>query len=179
VVKAVIIASPGFTKDQFMEYMMAEAHHKDIQQLLENKGKFLTVHASSGHRHALREVLADEVVVSKLADTKAAGEVRVLNEFYEMLKKEPDRAFYGLKHIVAAAERQAVETLLLADDLFRAADISARAKYVNLVESVKTHGGSTHIFSTMHQSGEQLTQLGGIAAILRFPLPELEFADDE
>lgn len=31
-----------------------------------------------------------------------------------------------------------------------------------------------NIFSGMHASGEQLNQLTGIAAILRFPLPELE-----
>jgi len=96
-----------------------------------------------------------------------------------MLKKEPDRAFYGLNHVTAACDRLAVDTLLLADDLFRAADITARAKYVNLTDSVRNHGGTTHIFSTMHQSGEQLSQLGGIAAILRFPLPELELAEDE
>lgn len=30
------------------------------------------------------------------------------------------------------------------------------------------------VFSAMHVSGEQLNQLSGIAAILRFPLPELE-----
>jgi protein pelota len=31
----------------------------------------------------------------------------------------------------------------------------------------------------MHVSGEQLQQLTGIAAILRFPLPDLEDADLE
>ena len=31
----------------------------------------------------------------------------------------------------------------------------------------------------MHVSGEQLQQLTGIAAILRFPLPDLEDADIE
>ncbi|KAL0918675.1 hypothetical protein M5K25_010698 [Dendrobium thyrsiflorum] len=54
------------------------------------------------------------------------------------------------------------------------ADVSARKKYVNLVDSVKNSGGSVHIFSSMHVSGEQLAQLSGIAAILRFPLPDLD-----
>jgi len=157
-----------------MEYMLNEAQHKNIQQILDNKGKFLTVHASSGHRHALKEILMDEAVVNKLADTKAAGEVRALNDFYEMLKKDPDRAFYGVNHVTTACERLAIETLLLVDDLFRAADIATRKKYVALVEAVKENGGNTHIFSAMHQSGEQLSQLGGIAAILRFPIPDLD-----
>ena len=40
-------------------------------------------------------------------------------------------------------------------------------------------GGGVHVFSGMHASGEQLNQLTGIAAILRFPLPDLEDAEFE
>lgn len=173
-VKAIIIASSGFTKDQFIEYLQAEALRKELRTVLDNKGKLLPVHTSSGHLHALKEVLASEGVASKLADTKAAGEVRALNSFYDMLKNDPDRAFYGWQHVALAHERQAIGTLLLVDDLFRAADIRTRKKYVGLVEAVKEQGAVAHIFSSLHPSGEQLLQLGGIAAILRFPLPELE-----
>ena len=178
-VKAIIIASPGFVRDQFMEYMLAETIRKDIRMVLENKLKFMLVHTSSGHVHALKEVLASEAVASKLADTKAAGEVRALNSFYEMMKMDPDRAFYGWKHVEAAQERQALGTLLLVDDLFRSADIATRTTYVTLVDSVKAQGVTVYIFSSLHPSGEQLLQLGGIAAILRFPLPDLEDLEDE
>lgn len=54
-----------------------------------------------------------------------------------------------------------------------------RKRYVKLVESVKESGGQSRIFSSMHVSGEQLGQLSGIAAILRFPMPEIEEADQE
>jgi len=47
---------------------------------------------------------------------------------------------------------------------------------VKLVESAKELGADVKIFSSMHVSGEQLGQLSGIAAILRFPLPEIEDA---
>ncbi|CAK9162273.1 unnamed protein product [Ilex paraguariensis] len=63
---------------------------------------------------------------------------------------------------------------MLLDNENMSADIERRKKYVNLVNSVKDSGGTVHIFSTMHVSGEQLAQLTGIAAILRFPLPDLE-----
>ncbi|CDO99954.1 unnamed protein product [Coffea canephora] len=56
----------------------------------------------------------------------------------------------------------------------KSSDIEARQKYANLVKSVKESGGTAYIFSSMHVSGEQLAQLSGIAAILRFPLPDLE-----
>ena len=49
-----------------------------------------------------------------------------------------------------------------------------RNKYTALVEEVRMAGGEAIIFSAMHVSGEQLNQLTGIAAILRFPLPDIE-----
>ena len=48
---------------------------------------------------------------------------------------------------------------------------------MKLVESVKETGGQARIFSSMHVSGEQLGQLSGVAAILRFPMPEIEEDD--
>lgn len=71
---------------------------------------------------------------------------------------------------------------------------------MKLVDGVRDAGGDVKIFSTMHVSGErellvipplwtirnnkkysfpELSQLTGIAALLRFPLPELEETDDE
>lgn len=52
-------------------------------------------------------------------------------------------------------------------------------RYVSLVESVKESGTATVlIFSSMHASGEQLGKLSGVAAILRFPMPDLDDAEE-
>lgn len=37
----------------------------------------------------------------------------------------------------------------------RNADVVTRKKYVNFVKSVKASGGTAHIFSSMHVSGER------------------------
>ena len=49
--------------------------------LIENKPKFFPVHASSGFKHSLREVLQDPAVQARLADTKAAEEVSYRGRF--------------------------------------------------------------------------------------------------
>lgn len=54
-----------------------------------------------------------------MADTKAAGEVKSLEAFYQILQVEPAKAFYGKNHVIKASEAQAVETLLISDNLFR------------------------------------------------------------
>jgi len=178
VVKAVLIASPGFVRQQFFDYMYQQAVKTDNKLLFENKSKFLLVHSSSGFKHSLKEVLADSSVQAKLTDTKASEEVRCLESFYKMLKNEPAKAFYGPKHIALAIESEAVEVLLICDKLFRAQNVRDRAKYVEMVDRVRDVGGEVKIFSSLHVSGEQLEQLGGLCAILRFPMAELEDTDD-
>lgn len=179
VVKCILIASPGFVKDQFFDYMFQMAIKTDNKILLENKSKFTLVHSSSGFKHSLKEVLQDPSVINKIADTKASSEVKALESFYSVLQTEPAKAFYGKRHVEKANEAQAIETLLISDSLFRCQDVSLRKEYVKLIDSVREYGGDVKIFSSMHISGEQLEQLTGIAAILRFPMPELDDEESE
>lgn len=57
IVKCIIIASPGFVKDQFMENMIQQATKTDNKVILENKVKFILVHASSGFKHSLKGIV--------------------------------------------------------------------------------------------------------------------------
>ncbi len=85
-----------------------------------------------------------------------------------LLDTDPDKAYYGFFHVQKANEELAIDSLLISDDLFRSSDIVTRKKYVALVESVREKGGTVYIFSTMHVSGQQLQQVSGVAAILRY-----------
>jgi protein pelota len=78
-----------------------------------------------------------------------------------------------------ANEDKAVACLMVTDSLFRAADVPTRKSYIALVEEVKDNGGEVLIFSSSHVSGEQLAQLSGVAALLRFPLPDMNSFDEE
>jgi len=94
----------------------------------------------------------------------------VLDKFFKMLGVDEMRAWYGPDHVHLAADRGAIGTLLISDELFRASDPKLRKKYVELVERVQQKGAEVVMFSSMHESGQQLNQLTGIAAILTFPL---------
>lgn len=178
VLKAVIIASPGFLKDDFFSYLVKEATEQGNKTLLDNRGKFFLVRSSSGFKHALREVMQEPSVAQRLADVKAAGETRLLQQFLSMLGTAPDRAYYGLNHVKKAANNLAVEALLVSDSLFRSTNNAQRRRYIALVEQVKDSGAEVKIFSSLHVTGEQLDQMTGVAAILRFPMPEIEEEDN-
>ena len=102
-----------------------------------------------------------------------------LQDFFAMMNKEPDRVQYGLYYVQYACEQGAVEKLLLADTLVRVQNVAKRAEVVGLVERCREQGAAVHIFSDLHTTGEQLRGLGGVAAMLRFPLPIEQFLDSE
>ena len=173
-VKVILLASPGFVKDDFFKFLQTEAVRRDDKVLIQNKHKFVLCKASSGHKHALDEVFSDPAILSQITDTKVAKEVDILNTFMRTMDTDPDRAYYGYKHVAQAQEALAIDSLLVTDGLFRNSDVRLRKQYVQLVESVREAGGKVYIFSSMHVSGQQLEQVSGVAAILRYPLPDLD-----
>uniref|UniRef100_A0A7C9CR93 eRF1/Pelota-like N-terminal domain-containing protein n=1 Tax=Opuntia streptacantha TaxID=393608 RepID=A0A7C9CR93_OPUST len=85
VIRCAVIASPGFTKDQFHRHLLLEAERRQLRSIIENKSRILLVHTTSGYKHSLREVLDAPNVMNMIKDTKAAQEVRALDDFFSML----------------------------------------------------------------------------------------------
>lgn len=56
VIKCILIASPGFVKDHFYEYLFQQAIKLDNKVLLENRSKFVLCHSSSGFKHSLKGI---------------------------------------------------------------------------------------------------------------------------
>ena len=96
-----------------------------------------------------------------------------------MLASDPDRACYGLEQVSAANEQLAIADLLITDRMFRSSNYEVRKKYVRLIESVRESGGRVFQFSSMHPSGTQLNLYTGIAATLRFPIPDAAISDND
>ncbi|KAI0701817.1 pelota [Cytidiella melzeri] len=176
--RAIVIASPGWVRDAVTDFIMAEANRTGNKTLLSVRNKFIKVHITSPHVHSLTEVLKSPEIVSQLKETKFAREGIMLDKFFKMLGTDEMRAWYGPDHVQLAADRGAIGTLLISDELFRASDPTVRKKYVQLVEDVRQKNAEVLIFSSMHESGQQLNQLTGIAALLTFPL-DIEVVEAE
>lgn len=180
----ILLASPGFTAAGFLKYASERAFstgEKSLQTLVKRKA-FVIVHSSSGHLYSLNEVMKSSEVIARLKDTKYARETRLMNEFYDMLRKDDGRAWYGPKEVEAAVDSGAVGRgggkLIITNSLFRNQDVATRRRWVRLVDRVrKDEGGEVRILSSDHESGKRLEGLGGIAAILTYPIEDL--VDDE
>jgi len=180
IVKCCVLASPAFVAADFRTFLIKWAMQQENKNILDNKSKFILGHTSSGHQQALKEVLSNSELMSKIGDTKCARDIKALEKFYKLLNECPEKAFYGVKQIQMAIEACAIDTFMITDELFRCSNHIERQKFVTMVENVREYGSEVLIFSSQHASGQQLKELTGVAAILRFPMHDiLEEEDDE
>ena len=180
----ILVASPGFVAQAFVRFILDTATRTGNRPLMGQKGNFVVVHAASGYLHSLNEVLQSPEVLARLKDTKYARETKMMDTFMNLLYKDDGRTAYGRTEVEQAVEKGAVGRgggiLLISDSLFRAQDVETRRRWVSLVDRIRdTEGGEVRVLSGTHESGRQLEGLGGIAAILTFPLEYLAGEDEE
>ena len=108
-IQCLVLAGPGFTKDDLLKYLLLEAARSKgslesgdakngtsgLLPVLENKGKIITAHASSAFGHSLQEVLSSQEISKRIANTRASSQMKAIERFYEMLSHDETRAFYG------------------------------------------------------------------------------------
>lgn len=78
-VKCVLVGGPGFCTGDWISWVWEEAKRRENKTLLEHKDRFCLVRASSGHKHAVDEILMDPNVGGRISDTKASRDVAVLD----------------------------------------------------------------------------------------------------
>ncbi|TPX16823.1 uncharacterized protein E0L32_003385 [Thyridium curvatum] len=181
--RMLLLASPGFVAQDFKKWIGEEGARKADKMLRRIAKDAVVVHSSSGHLHSLNEVLKSPEVAALLKDKKFSNETRFMDDFFERIRKDDGRAWYGTKPVEKAVQEGAVGrgggVLLVNNSLFRSQDIATRRRYVALVDKVKEDGGEARVLSSDHESGQRLDALGGIAAILTYPIVDLDEDEDE
>lgn len=177
--RPLLLASPGFVAAAFQTYIKQQALSTGNKPLQAQVQSILVAHSSSGHVHALHEVLKSPTVLAKLSDTKYARETALMDRFLELLRMDDGRAWYGPREVEKAVDKGAVGrgggVLLISNALFRSQDIATRRRWVRLVDRVREQeGGEVRVLSSAHESGKRLEGLGNIAAILTFPIEDLD-----
>ena len=151
--KGILIGGPGPTKETFFDgnYLNNEIKKKVLGlKDLSYTGEF-GLHELVDRS---KDLLAQEMITK---------EKEILNKFFTMLAKEPEKTAYGKKEVENALMQGAVDILLLSEDL--------DDEYIEkLEEKAEKFGTKIEIISTETKEGVQLKELGGIGAILRYAI---------
>ena len=150
-----VVAGPGFVKDEFADYV--RRHAPDLA------GRMVVVETRRIGRGAVQEVIGQGILERLLGDLHLAREVRLMDEVLLRIATEGAVA-YGIGEVRKAIAYGAAETVLVSDTLLRDEEATAvieRAEHVN---------ASVVVLSTEFEPGERLAALGGAAALLRYKI---------
>ncbi|KIE01646.1 Translation release factor pelota-like protein, partial [Metarhizium majus ARSEF 297] len=176
--RPLLLASPGFVAQDFKEFIAKRGRDKSDKVLTAISKQATVIHANSGHVYSLNEVLKSPEVIAKMKDMSYIKEAQYIDNFFDLLKMDDGRAWYGTKAVEKAVADGAVGpgggVLLVNNSLFRSQDLATRKKYVALVDKVKNDGGEARILSSDHESGQRLKMMGDIAATLNYPMMDLD-----
>ena len=148
----IIVGGPGPTKENFVSGFLP---HDIKEKVIAIKDVGYT--GAQGLQELVfrsQDVLAKEDIIE---------EQIAVNHFLETLNKKPKFATYGELEVKRAITMGAVKLLLMSETI----DEELAEK---LSEQVEKSSGTWRLISRDSREGEQLSALGGIAAVLRFPV---------
>ncbi|MDD4331535.1 MAG: mRNA surveillance protein pelota [Methanosarcinaceae archaeon] len=154
---SIVVAGPGFTKEDFMKYFR-EAEP-------EIASRALTEDTSMIGRSGFQEVLRRGAVDRIMQESRIARESTLMASLLKEIATD-GKVAYGFADVKNALAYGAVETLLIADETLRLE--REKGNIDRLLRQVEQAQGKVVVFSTEFEPGEQLHNLGGIAALLRF-----------
>jgi len=157
---ALIIAGPGFTKENFIEYLKRNIK-KDIPIIMDS----VTSGTEAGVHEIIRRGLPEKVIQKQ----KVSYESRNIEELLYHISKKDNLAVYGLNDVEKAVEWGLAKKLLISMSLLNTLDSNLRNKILSIIENAKKTKTEVIFISTIHPLGKQFAKFGGIAAILRYP----------
>ncbi|MEF8847544.1 MAG: mRNA surveillance protein pelota [Candidatus Thermoplasmatota archaeon] len=150
-----VIVGPGFTKDNLLKY-----GKESKPELFER----CVVHGTGNAGiNGIYEAIKRGIVEQITKENRVSYETKLLNKLFEEIKKD-GLATYGEEQVEYALGNGAVERLLISDKMVRS------EKGEKFIEKAKENKSDFTIINTMHESGEKIEGLGGVAALLRFKL---------
>ena len=152
--KKIVIAGPGFTKENFKKYLEEKS--------IELKAFYLGINSvgATGFNELIKSGLLNKVT----AEMEMMKESKLVQEFMAELGKNSGLTEYGFEEVNKAVDLGAVAKLLVAESKLQ----EEREKAEELMDKAEGMKAEVHIIADEHEAGKTLSGFGGIVALLRY-----------
>lgn len=154
-IQGIIVGGPGHTKYDFVEggYINDQLKRKilGIKDL------------SYTNEFGLQELIEKSEDI--LSEEEVVQEKQLVQQFFELLAKEPGKVTYGFDDIMRLTNTGAVDTILVSEAL-------DEAKLDELEAAAEPMGTKVEVISVETREGVQLRDMGMTGAILRYAVEE-------
>lgn len=151
----VVVAGPGFVKEDFVKFARSKAP--------ETAGRMLLADTRRSGYGAVQEAIGDGVLARVAEDLQLGREVKVMDEVFLRIGQNSAIA-YGAAEVQTSIDYGAAEQIIVAD-------ISVReSRMAKMIEGAERLGAGVVVLSTEFEPGKRLIGLGGVAALLRYKI---------
>ncbi|MBS7624261.1 mRNA surveillance protein pelota [Candidatus Bathyarchaeota archaeon] len=159
----IIIIGVGFIKEMYVRFLREEAP-SIYKKVVDVKS------VNSSGRSGVYEAMRSGILTKALQHARMVQEASIVEEVLRRLGMGRGDAVYGLSEVARAASFSAVEELIVTDEMLRESSDEDLLLLEEVLRSVEDKGGRVRVVSIEHEAGLKLKSLGGIAALLRFPV---------
>lgn len=160
---SIVIVGLGFIKDEYIKFLMENAPNI-YEKIIDIKN------VNSAGKAGIYEAVRSGVLVKALKHARVFEEASAVEEVLKRLGMGRGNVAYGLSEVKRAALLGAVEEILVTDEKLRESSEEEMSVLEGLLRDVEDRGGKVRIISVEHEAGAKLRSLGGVAALLRFPI---------
>jgi len=159
----IVVIGVGFMKNDFVRFMKREAN--DIARSVVDVKS-----VNNGGIAGIYEALRSGLLLKTMKQLRIVEEANVVEEILKRLGKSERNVTYGFIEVERATKLGAVERIVVADTMIRDSDDEKRLLIEQIMKTVEEKGGTIMVVSSQHEAGTKLLGLGGVAALLRFPI---------
>jgi protein pelota len=159
----IIVIGAGYVKTDFVKYLNEES--KEMSKAVVDVKS-----VNNGGTAGIDEALRSGVLLKAAHQLRVVDETETMEEVMKRLGKGEGTVTYGLSAVENAVIMGAVEKLVIADTTLRETDENQRLKLEDLMHQVEKRNAPITVISTEHEAGAKLLSLGGIVALLRYPI---------
>ncbi len=162
--RVVVVAGPGPLKEEVASKVRLQA----------STLKVYTDSTSMGGTTGIGEALRRPLIREALREYSLVEAEAWLEEAMKVAAREPERVAFGVDAVLEAARLGAAAKVLVADELLYSIEDSIREAVDEALAEAEKRRAEILIVPAESPIGEKLKPLGGVIAILRFPLPPRE-----
>ncbi|MEM0119994.1 MAG: mRNA surveillance protein pelota [Thermoprotei archaeon] len=155
-----IVAGPGYLKQKVLEGLKSRLSANGVSF------ESTLVDTEYGGVSGVKQAVNKAVDAGFLKKLRVARESEVVDTLFREISRDEAKVAVGLDAVKSAAENGAVELLIVSSRLLK----SSYSLLKPVMRAVEKYGGRVEVVSDHHEKGEQLAGLGGVAAILRYPI---------
>lgn len=149
----VVVAGPGFMKEDLMERIKKD---KELAK------KTVTDTTSQTGETGVQEIIRRGVIDKISRDSRIAQETEKVDEIFKKLSQDSGEVAYGKKEVEKGVKMGAAEEIIAGESFLK--------EDKELIKMAEDRGAEVTICSERHEAGEKLKNIGGIAALLRYPI---------